>query len=202
MRHLRAWVLASLVLGLGACPKLNQDAESDGDGSGGGGGTAGSSSAATGANSETALDELSHSDLQSYCQDLNQELITRFDNRRLVTYACTRMYIQGSDSQTCQLQVSDCLLNNPQVSPGAPRPADFALDNAECDQIGECELKVREFDTCIGDRFAQSEQLITQLTCSLANDPQAVSALLQKIDSPRALPPSCVGVASTCPELL
>src|SRR3954470_22066168 len=100
MRHLRAWVLASLVLGLAACPKLNQDDDSDGDGSGGGGGgggTAGSSSAASGPNSETRLDELSHSDLQSYCQDLNQELITRFDNRRLATYACTRMYIQGSD---------------------------------------------------------------------------------------------------------
>lgn len=197
MRHLRAWVLAPLVLGLGACPKLNQDDESDGDGSGGTGG-----SSATGTNSETALDELSHSDLQQYCQDLNQELINRFDNRRLVTYACTRRYIQGSDSQTCQLQVNDCLLNNPQVSPGAPRPPDFALDNAECDQIGECRLKLREFDTCIGDRFEQSEQLMTQLTCSLANDPQAVSALLQKIDNPRTLPQSCVGVAGVCPELL
>jgi hypothetical protein len=200
MRHLRAWVLASLVLGLGACPKLNQD-EGDGDGSGAGG-TGGGSSAATGANSETALTALSHSDLQAYCQDLNQELITRFDNRRLVTYACTRMYIQGSDSQTCQLQVNDCLVNNPQVSPGAPRPPDFALDNSECDLIGQCPLKLRDFDTCIGDRFAQSEQLITQLTCSLANDPQAVSDLLQKIDSPRTLPQSCVGVAGTCPELL
>lgn len=200
MRHLRAWVLASLVLGLGACPKLNQ--ADDSDGSGGGGGTGGSSSDVASARSETPLNGLSHSDLQAYCQDLNQELITRFDNRRLVTYACTRMYIQGSDSQTCQLQVNDCLLNNTQVSPGAPRPPDFSLDNSECDLIGLCELKLREFDTCIGDRFAQSEQLITQLTCNLANDPQAVSDLLQKIDNPRVLPQSCVGVAGICPQLL
>jgi hypothetical protein len=199
MRQFPGWVLACLVLGLGACPKLNQDDDGDGGGSGG---TGGSSSAAAGTNSETALTELSHSDLQSYCQDLNQELINRFDNRRLVTYDCTRQYIQGSDSQTCQLQVNDCLLNNPQVSPGAPRPPDFALNNAECDQIGECPLKLREFDTCIGDRFEQSEQLITQLTCRLADDPQAVSALLQKIDNPRVLPQSCVGVAGICPELL
>ena len=200
MRHLRAWALACLVLGLGACPKLNQ--EDDGDGSGGGGGSGGSSSDTARTSSETPLDELSHSDLQSYCQDLNQELSTRFDNRRLVTYACTRMYIQGSDSQTCQLLVNDCLLNNTQVSPGAPRPPDFALDNAECDRIGECALKLHEFDSCIGDRFTQSEQLMTQLTCSLANDPQAVSQLLQKIDNPRTLPQSCVGVAGVCPELL
>jgi hypothetical protein len=199
MRHLRAWVLVCLVLGLGACPKLNQGEESDGAGSGG---TGGSTSASAGTHSETALDELSHSDLQSYCQDLNQELITRFDNRRLASYACTRMYIQGSDSQSCQLAVSDCLLNNPQVSPGAPRPPDFALDNSECDLIGRCPLKLGEFDACIGERFTQSEQLITQLTCSLANDPQAVSELLQKIDSPRALPQSCAGVVGTCPELL
>jgi hypothetical protein len=200
MQHLRVWVLAGLVLGLGACPRLDQDEDSDSadDGAAGTGG----SSSASGHNSETALDELSHSELQQYCQDLNQELSTRFDNRRLVTYACTRMYIQGSDSQTCQLQVNDCLLNNPQVSPGAPRPPDFALDNAECDRIGECRLTLREFDACIGDRFTQSEQLMTQLTCSLANDPQAVSDLLRKIDSPRVLPQSCVGVASVCPELL
>jgi hypothetical protein len=198
MRQLRAWALVSLVLGLAACPKLNQDGGSESDG----GGTGGSSSDVASASSDTALNELSHSDLQSYCQDLNQELITRFDNRRLATFACTRRYIQGSDSQTCQLQVNDCLLNNMQVSPGAPRPPDFALDNSECDQIGECSLKLRDFDTCIGDRFTQSEQLIMQLTCSLANDPQAVSDLLQKIDNPRMLPQSCISVAGVCPELL
>jgi hypothetical protein len=197
LRDVRAAVLACLVLSLGACPKLDPDDESDG-----GSGAGGTSSSAPGNDSETALDELSHSDLQSYCQDLNQELSTRFDNRRLVTYDCLRKYIQGSDSQTCQLQVNDCLLNNPQVSPGAPRPPEFALDNAECDGIGECRLSVREFDACIGDRFAQSDQLMRQLTCSLANDPQALSDLLQKIDSPRPLPQSCAGVARVCPELL
>ena len=198
MRHLRAWAFGSLLLGLWACPKLDQG-ETDGDS--GGSGTGGSSATASG-NSATPLNALSHSDLQSYCQDLNQELITRFSNRQLVTYACTRMYIQGSDSQSCQLAVSDCLLNNSQVSPGAPRPPEYALDNSECDLIGQCEQKLGDFDACMGDRFAQSQQLMTQLTCSLANDPQAVSDLLQKIDNPRVLPQSCVGVAAACPELL
>lgn len=185
--------LCAVLLGLWGCPR-NPQSDSGG----------GSSAEDDPPNdSEQRLDQLSRSELQSYCQDLNEELSTRFDNRRLVTYACTRMYIQQGDTLTCNQSTNLCLIGSLQAaSLAAPRPPDYQLNNDECSAIGACRLTVGVFDTCIGERFNQSDQLMAKVNCSLANDPPAVNRLLQQIDSPRALPQSCAAVASTCPGLL
>jgi hypothetical protein len=126
----------------------------------------------------------------------------RFDNRRLATYECTRLYIERGDTLTCNQAVEDCLLGSPQASLAAPRPADYQIDQADCAAIGDCRLSVGEFDTCIGDRFEQSDQLMARVSCSLANDPEAVDAALQAANARRQVPQSCVAVASVCPQLL
>ena len=188
--------LCAVLVCLSACPRNPQGA-----GSAGSGGTGGSANDSA-SDSEKRLDQLSHSELQSLCQDLNEELSTRFDNRRLAAYACTRMYIQNGDTLTCNQGTNACLGGSTQTSLAAPRPPDFQIDNDECAGIGTCRLSVGVFDTCIGDRFDQSEQLIARVNCSLANDPAAVEALLQQIDSPRQVPQSCAAVVASCPGLL
>jgi hypothetical protein len=152
--------------------------------------------------SERRLDQLQRLELQALCQDLNTELGMRFDNQRLATYACTRRYLQGSDSLTCNLNVGECVRQSPEASLAAPRPVDFQIDNAECAAIGACRLSVGVFDRCLGDRFDQSEQLLARVSCALANDPEAVEVALGQIDSGRAVPQSCAAVAANCPGLL
>jgi len=188
-------VLSAVLVCLSACPRDLQGTKGSSGGTGGG---------ATDSNTNTGqrLDQLSRSDLQSFCRDLNEELSTRFSNRRLTTYDCTRQFIQDGDTFSCDQGANECLRTSLQLSLGAPRPPDFAIDNDECAAIGDCPLDVNVFDKCIGERFDQSEQLITRVTCSLANDPVAVDALLQQIDSPRPLPQSCAAVATACPGLL
>jgi hypothetical protein len=153
------------------------------------------------ANADQRLDQLGRSELQALCRDLNLELSMRFDNRRLATYECTRLYIERGDSLSCNQAVNSCLLGA-QTSVAAPRPANFQIDQAECAAIGACRIRVGEFDDCMGDRFAQSDQLMARVSCSLANDPEAVDAALRAADAQRQVPQSCVAVASLCPELL
>ena len=188
------------MLCLWACPRNPQGDSSDGAGTGGSGDGSGEDDAPV--DSEKRLDQLSRSELQSYCQDLNEELSTRFDNRRLVNYACTRMYIQQGDALSCNQSTNSCVIDSTRTSLAAPRPPDYQLDNDECAVIGACRLTVGVFDTCIGERFDQSDQLMAKVNCSLANDPQAVNQLLQQIDAPRRLPQSCTAVVATCPGLL
>jgi hypothetical protein len=190
--------LCAVLLCLWACPRNPQ---SDASGSGGSAGSA-SDSDDPPADSEKRLDQLSRSELQSYCQDLNEELSTRFDNRRLAAYACTRMYIQQGDTVSCNQSTTACLIGSTQASLAAARPPDYQLNNDECAAIGGCRLALGVFDTCIGDRFDQSDQLMAQVNCSLANDPQAVDRLLQEIDFGRRVPQSCAAVAANCPGLL
>jgi hypothetical protein len=192
--------LCGVLLCLWACPRNPQGSSSGG--TAGSNGTGGSGDSASDLDSDERLDQLSRSDLQSLCQDLNEELSTRFDNRRLAAYACTRMYIQNGDSLSCNQGMNDCLRGSTQASIAAPRPPDFQIDNDECAGIGACRLSVGVFDACIGDRFDQSEQLIARVNCSLANNPAAVEDLLRQIDSPRPLPQSCASVAASCPGLL
>jgi hypothetical protein len=181
-----------LALCLLACPKLSETAEDAPEEEG----------SAPRSESEQRVDQLERSELQSLCQDLNTELSTRFDNRRLVTYECTRRYIQSGDTLSCNLNVDDCLRQASGASLAAPRPADYQIDNAECANIGTCRVSVGVFDTCIGDRFEQSDQLMARVSCSLANDPRAVEELLRQVDAPRRLPQSCTEVAASCPGIL
>jgi hypothetical protein len=189
----RVWVFRVSALSLLlACPRVGAEEEED---------TADADEEDAPANADQRLDQLGRSDLQALCRDLNLELSTRFSNRRLVTYECTRLYIERGDSLSCNQGVNDCLLGS-QTSAAAPRGADFQIDQAECAAIGACRLSVGEFDTCIGDRFDQSDQLMARISCSLANDPEAVDAALRAADAQRQVPRSCVAVASVCPELL
>ncbi|MEY2933502.1 MAG: hypothetical protein RL033_4251 [Pseudomonadota bacterium] len=189
----RVWVFRVSALSLlFACPRVGAEEEED---------TADADEEDAPANADQRLDQLGRSDLQALCRDLNLELSTRFSNRRLVTYECTRLYIERGDSLSCNQGVNDCLLGS-QTSAAAPRGADFQIDQAECAAIGACRLSVGEFDTCIGDRFDQSDQLMARISCSLANDPEAVDAALRAADAQRQVPRSCVAVASVCPELL
>lgn len=175
-----------------ACPRIGEEEE---------GAEPGDGEDDAPASSDQRLDQLGRSELQALCRELNLELSMRFDNRRLATYECTRQYIERGDSLTCNQAVNDCLLGS-QSSASAPRPPDFQIDQAECSAIGACRASVGEFDTCIGDRFAQSDQLMGRITCSLANDPEAVDAALRAADGPRPLPRSCAVVGSLCPGLL
>ena len=184
-------MLSALLLSAQACPGVAEEEEEAG--------AAADEDAP--ANADQRLDQLPRGELQALCRDLNLELSMRFDNRRLATYECTRLYIERGDSLSCTQAVNDCLLGSPQASLSAPRPADYQLDNAECARIGACRLSVGELDTCLGDRFDQSDQLMGRITCSLANDPEAVDAALRAAES-RGLPERCRGVAAVCPELL
>lgn len=191
-RLARALLMSALAL-LAACPRVGADAEEEDAEEGEGDAPA---------NADQRLDQLGRSELQALCRDLNLELSMRFDNRRLATYDCTRLYIERTDSFSCNQAVNDCLRGSGQTSPSAPRPANFQIDQAECSAIGACRLSVGEFDTCIGDRFAQSDQLMARVSCSLADNPEAVDAALRAADATRQVPQSCVGVAAVCPELL
>jgi len=195
LRRLAPGALCAVLLCLWACPRNPQS-----DGSGGGGDSSAESDPPIAA--EKRLDQLSRSELQSYCQDLNEELSTRFDNRRLAAYACTRLYLQQGDTLTCNQSTNACLLDSTRASLAAPRPPDYQLDNDECAAIGACKLALGVFDTCIGERFDQSDQLMAKVNCSLANDPPAVNQLLRQIDFGRSVPQSCAAVVANCPGLL
>lgn len=189
-------IVGALAL-LAACPRVGAEEDEEGTGS-----EQGDENDSAGPSSDQRLDQLGRTELQALCRDLNLELSMRFDNRRLATYECTRLYIERADSLTCNQAVNDCLLGSPQAALSAPRPADFQIDQAECGAIGACRLSVGEFDTCIRDRFDQSDELMGRITCSLANDPEAVDAALRAADSTRRVPQSCVAVAAVCPQLL
>jgi len=98
--------------------------------------------------------------------------------------------------------VDECLLNSPEASLGAPRPLDFQIDNAECAGLQACAVTISQFDACLADRLDQSEELIARMTCNLADDPDAVTALIAAIDRPRPAPESCAPVSTNCPGLL
>jgi hypothetical protein len=183
-------LLCCALLGLVGCPKGGPTDETSDDDSSSSGGTA------------QRLDQLKREQIQDVCRDLNDELATRFSNRRLAQYACTRMYIRRGDSLTCAEQVDDCLLNSPEASLGAPRPLDFQIDNAECAGLQTCPVTVAQFDDCLADRLDQSEELLARMTCALADDPAAVTAAISAIDSPRRVPESCAPISTNCPGLL
>ena len=175
-------------LGLLGCPKGGPTEEAGDDSSGSGGST-------------RRLDQLETSEIQDVCRNLNDELATRFSNRRLAIYACTRMYIRRGDSLTCAEQVDECLLNSPGASLGAPRPLDFQIDNAECAGLRTCPVTTAQLDDCLADRFDQREDQISLMTCNLADDPDAVTAALAAINSAPPAPESCAPVAANCPGL-
>jgi hypothetical protein len=182
-------LLCCALLGLLGCPKGGPTEETDEDSSSSGG-------------SAQRLDQLERPEIQEVCRDLNDELATRFSNSRLARYACTRMYIRRGDSLTCAEQVDDCLVNSPEASLGAPRPVDFQIDNAECASLQTCPVTIAQFDECLADRLDQSEELLERMTCTLADDPDAVTAALSAIDSPRRAPDSCAPISTNCPGLL
>ncbi|HKO91287.1 MAG TPA: hypothetical protein VJU61_09055 [Polyangiaceae bacterium] len=182
-------LLSLFGLTLFGCPKGGPTEETSDDSSGGGA-------------SAQRLDQLKTAEIQALCRDLNDELATRFSNRRLAEYDCTRMYIRRGDSLTCAVQVNDCLANSPAASLGAPRPLDFQIDNAECAGLQTCPVTTAQFDACIADRLDQSEELLARMTCRLADDPDAVTAAIRAIDSARPAPESCAAVSTNCPGLL
>jgi len=182
-------LLCCALLGLLGCPKGGPTEETSDEASGSGG-------------SARRLDQLKTAEIQDVCRDLNDELATRFSNRRLAIYACTRMYIRRGDSLTCAEQVDECLLNSPEASLGAPRPVDFQIDNAECAGLQTCPVTTAQLDACLADRFDQSEELIARMTCTLADDPDAVTAAIAAIDRPRPAPESCAPISVNCPGLL
>jgi len=186
-------LLCCALLGLVGCPKGAPTGESSDDDS--------SSSGSSGGSAQR-LDQLERAQIQDVCRNLNEELATRFSNRRLAQYDCTRMYIRRGDSLTCAEQVDDCLLNSPGASLGAPRPVDFQIDNAECAGLQTCPVTVAQFDDCLADRLDQSEELLNRMTCTLADDPDAVTAAISAIDSPRRVPESCAPISTNCPGLL
>lgn len=126
----------------------------------------------------------------------------RFDNRRIVTYNCTRIYIESGDSLACSQAVSECVAQSPDASPTAARPIDFVIDTNECNTLQGCPVTLAEFDTCISDRFDQTDQLIARVSCNVANDPEVVEAAISQADSPRAVPQSCNNIAASCPGIL
>jgi hypothetical protein len=182
-------LLCCTLLGLAGCPKTSPTEETQDDSGG------------SGASSQR-LDQLKSAEIQQVCKDLNDELATRFSNRRLAQYDCTRTYIRRGDSVTCAAQVEDCLVNSPEASLGAPRPVDFQIDSAECAGLQTCPVTTAQFDACIADRLDQSEELLARMTCTLADDPDAVTALIAAIDRPRPAPDSCAPVSANCPGLL
>jgi hypothetical protein len=196
---------AGVVLGLIAghccllgCPKLTQDTSSSSSSAGAGGsGTSGGSTAST-----RRLDQLSLSELSNECKSINDELNMRFDNRRIVTYDCTRIYVESGDSLACSQAVNDCVAQSPNASPTAARPIDFVIDTNECNTLHGCPVTLGEFDACIADRFDQTDQLIARVSCTIANDPETVEVALSQVDSPRPVPQSCYNIASNCPGIL
>jgi len=184
--------------GLLGCPKITQDTSSSSSSAGAGG--SGASAAAAG--STKRLDQLSLSELSNECKALNDELGMRFDNRRIATYDCTRIYIQSGDGLACSQAVNDCVAQSPAASPLAARPVDFVIDTNECNTLQGCPVTLGEFDACISDRFDQTDQLISRVSCNIANDPEAVDAAISQADSPRAVPQSCNNIASACPGIL
>jgi hypothetical protein len=182
-----------------ACPKLGQDTGSSSSDSSSSGGSSGSSGSSA---SSKRLDQLSTAELSDECKSINDELNSRFSNRRLATYDCTRLYVQSGDATACSQAVNDCVNASPDASPTAPRPTDFTIDGTECTALQDCPVTLSEFDQCISDRFDQSDQLMSLVTCSLANDPEAVQTALDQIDNPRATPSSCTNIANLCPGLL
>ncbi|HVZ31062.1 MAG TPA: hypothetical protein VG963_01470, partial [Polyangiaceae bacterium] len=133
----RAWCWGALAWGapcLLACPKLGQDTGSSSSDSSSSGGSSGSSASA----SSKRLDQLSTAELSDECKSINDELNTRFSNRRLATYDCTRLYLQSGDATACSQAVNDCVNASPDASPTAARPADFTIDGIECTALQDC----------------------------------------------------------------
>ncbi len=144
------------------------------------------------------LDELAAAELTELCSDLNLELQTRFDNRRLASYECIRLYVTSGDSLACGLGVEDCVRQSPLAAPGAARPPGFEAGPMECQALGDCGVSVAVFDACIEERFNELDRLLRLMSCSLANDPEALESATLAIDGPRSPPPNCVTLLAAC----
>jgi hypothetical protein len=139
---------------------------------------------------------------------LNEELAARFDNRRLSTVECTQMYLDSGDNLLCNLAVSDCVSVSlaaesrtaaAESRTAAARPAEFEIDEMECSGLRSCSARVSEFDACVAALFDQSDQLMSKVRCTVANDPEAVDALRAELSARRPPPASCIDVLGTCP---
>jgi len=147
------------------------------------------------------VDALSGSEQRALCASLNEELTTRFDNRRLSTVECTRMYLDSGDSLLCNSLVSDCVSVSlaAESRTGAARPPEFEIEEMECLALRSCSASVSEFDACVAALFDQSDQIMSKVRCAVANDPEAVDVLKAELDARRPVPASCVDVLGTCP---
>jgi hypothetical protein len=193
LRLLRAAMVACLsLLPLAGCPVGQPNAADEGDGA------AEDNEDDESADSATRLDELDTAEVNELCSDLNLELEMRFDNRRLATYGCVRLYVTSGDSEICALGVEDCVRQAPLAAPGAARPPEFEVGAMECAALGDCGVSVELFDTCIEERFTELDRLLRLMSCSLANDPEALESALLAIDGPRTPPPSCTTLLAAC----
>jgi hypothetical protein len=187
-------VLVAMALG---CPRLKQDAgASDGDGDGD------TASGAADAGAGRPIDELSTSELSNFCADLNERMRELFDNRELVAFECTRVYVNGGDALSCTQAVAECVRDAPEAATTAPRPPAFYIDGTECNTFGTCPVSTGVFEACIEDRFEQTDRLIARMSCGIAGDPEAIDALETELGTPRPVPPSCSEVQARCAGLL
>lgn len=185
-------MLACIAAGLAVgCPRVGPgEEESEGD------------DPAGETDSGEPIDTLGPDELADLCTDLNDRMRQRFDNRRLVGFECTRIYVNSGDALSCDQAVTACVQQSPDAISGAPRPPEFVIDEAECNAIGTCPVGVDDFDTCIEDRFDQTDRLLLRMNCGIASDPEAVDALLSDLDAPLPIPASCASVQADCPDLL
>lgn len=187
-------ILVAMAIG---CPRLKQDAgASDGDDDGD------TASGTADAGAGRPIDELSTSELSNFCADLNERMRELFSNRELVTFECTRIYVNGGDALSCAQAVAECVRDAPEAATTAPRPPEFYIDGTECNTFGTCPVSSAVFEDCIEDRFAQTDRLLARMSCSIAGDPEAVDALETELGTPRLVPPSCSEVQARCAGLL
>lgn len=192
-RRQMCWLCSTALLM--ACPRLKQTTEGESGAESGNGADAGTREV-------RPLDELSSSELSNLCADLNERMRELFSNRELVTFDCTRIFIDTGDSLSCSQAVAECVLEAPEASSTAPRPPDFEIDGTECNAIGACPVNTDEFEACIEDRFEQSDRLISRMSCNIAGNPEAIDDVTRELQQPRPIPLSCRGVAARCASLL
>jgi hypothetical protein len=199
-RHAAA-LFGTLVLMLAiACPRIKQTPEEATDDDSTSGGGAGRGDA--GADDELPINMLSSSELSNLCADLNERMRQLFSNRRLATFDCTRLYVNSGDPVSCAQAVAECVLETPDVANTAPRRPDFVIDGTECNAIRACPVTTTAFESCVEDRFAQSDRLISSMACSIAGDPEAIDEVEAELDRPRPTPASCSDVEARCAGLL
>lgn len=148
-----------------------------------GGDDGGGSGFSTGVSGSKKLDQLSASETQQLCSDLEEWGQEVVENGR--PKLCRIAGIFAEDEAQCEMLVQECINEPDEPTPGM------------CEAPDNCSATVAEVQKCLDDAVVEFNKLLDQFpTCK-----QIASGMASVPVSQPQQPASCKAIESTCPDV-